>query len=522
VTTRPNILMIMTDQHRPDFTGFGGNPLVQTPHLDALAAASMRFDQAYVANPICMPNRSTIFTGRMPSVHGTRYNGIPLDPRARTFPGALREAGYRTAHIGKCHLQNMGSSPEQLLRALPDLPAHDARLENLPQGWDSFEDVARHLDGVVEMPNDYYGFGHVELSVGHSDGCTGHYYHWARERGVDLVQLHGAANATEVSNPSHHVWRTSIPEEIYPTTYITQATEQYLREHAASDLGEPFFAVCSYPDPHHPFTPPGKYYDMYDPGEVPMPRTFNDAHERSTPQYKRMLKRRGQPLKASVNPFSPTESEYREMAAKAFGMVTMVDEGIGQILATLQGSGLADNTIVIFTSDHGDMFGDHGAMLKGGMHYEGCIRVPLLIKRPGKPSGVCNALVGSIDLAATVMAMAGVEPYNGMQSIDLTGLLDGETTSLRESILIEEDQVHDIVHTGGSLRMRTLVTEQARLTLYDGLAHGELFDRINDPDETRNLFGLAEGGALQARHMEALVREMMAHSDRSPRPSAFA
>ena len=99
---RPNILMIVTDQHRPDFTGFGGNSVVKTPNLDALAAQSMRFDKAYVANPICMPNRSTIFTGRMPSVHGTRYNGIALDPKARTFPGALRAAGYRTAHIGKC------------------------------------------------------------------------------------------------------------------------------------------------------------------------------------------------------------------------------------------------------------------------------------------------------------------------------------------------------------------------------------------------------------------------------------
>jgi len=99
----------------------------------------MRFDRAYVANPICMPNRSTIFTGRMPSLHGTRYNGIPLDPRARTFPRSLREAGYQTAHIRKCHLQNMGSSPEQIARALPDLPPHDARIENFPEGWISLK-----------------------------------------------------------------------------------------------------------------------------------------------------------------------------------------------------------------------------------------------------------------------------------------------------------------------------------------------------------------------------------------------
>ena len=519
---RPNILLLMTDQHRPDFTGFGGNPVVQTPNLDALAAQSMRFERAYVANPICMPNRSTIFTGRMPSLHGTRYNGIPLDPRARTFPRSLREAGYHTAHIGKCHLQNMGSSPEQLARALPDLPPNDSRIEDLPKGWDLYEDVNRHMAEQGKMPDDYYGFAQVDLSVGHSDSCTGHYFHWARERGFDLATLRGAAHAIEISHPSHHVWRTSVPEEIYPTTYITERTQTFLRHHAAQRDDAPFFAVCSYPDPHHPFTPPGEYYDMYDPADVPLPSSFDDPHERSTPQYKRMQRKRGQPLRAHVNPFSPTEAEYREMAAKAYGMVSMVDNAIGRIFQTLDDTGLADDTVVIFTSDHGDMFGDHGMMLKGAMHYEGCIRVPLLVKTPGRNAGVCNSLVGSIDLAATILSMAGVEAHHGMQSHDLTPLLDDRDASLRETVLIEEDQVHDMVHTGRSLRMRTLLTKTARLTIYDGLDHGELFDRADDPDEMQNLFGRPKAAALQAELMGCLAREMMSLADISPRPTAFA
>jgi len=512
----------MTDQHRPDFTGFGGNSLVRTPYLDALAAQSTRFNKAYVSNPICMPNRSTIFTGRMPSLHGTRYNGIPLDPRARTFPRSLRDAGYRTAHIGKCHLQNMGSSPEQLARALPDLPPLDSRAENLPDGWDLYENVNRHMSEKVAMPDDYYGFAHVDLSVGHSDGCTGHYFHWARERGFDLADLRGAANAIEVSQPSHHVWRTSVPEEVYPTTYITERTQDYLNHHATTQSGSPFFAVCSYPDPHHPFTPPGKYYDMYDPADIPLPASFHDPHERSTPQYQRMKRKQGQPLKAHVNPFSPTEAEYREMAAKAYGMISMVDDAVGQIFQTLEETNLLDDTIVIFTSDHGDMFGDHGMMLKGAMHYDGCTRIPLLVKRPGHASGICESLVGSIDLAATILSLAGVEPYNGMQSHDLTPLLDNPSETLRETILIEEDQVHDMVHTGRSLRMRTLITDTARLTIYEGLNHGELFNRAEDPAEMHNLFGLPEAVRLQTDLMEKLAHEMMSLGDNSPRPTAFA
>lgn len=522
MATRPNILMIITDQHRPDFTGFGGNPIVKTPNLDSLASAAMRFDNAYVANPICMPNRSTIFTGRMPSLHGSRYNGVPLDPRARTFPSVLRAAGYRTAHIGKCHLQNMGSSPEQLARAMPDLPAKDAHDDGLPDGWDQFENVARHTAERVEMPDDYYGFEQMDLSVGHSDGCTGHYFHWAKDKGIDLSNLRGAKHAIEVSDPSHHVWRTSVPEAVYPTTYITERTEAYLQRHAAERANEPFFAVCSYPDPHHPFTPPGKYFDMYRPEDMILPPTFGDPHARSTPQYKRMLRKRGQPLKAHVNPFAPTEAEYREMAARAFGMISMVDDGIGRVLDTLDASGLADDTIVIFTSDHGDMFGDHGMMLKGGMHYEGCIHVPLLIKTPGKACGVSQSMVGSLDLARTALGLADVEGYHGMQGHDLSPLLDAPEQTPRRAVLIEEEQVHDIAHAGRPLRMRTLVTESARLTIYDGLTHGELFDRVSDPDEMQNLYGRPEAADLQARMTDALAREMMSHSDVSPRPTAFA
>ena len=522
MSKRPDILLLMTDQHRPDFTGFGGNSIVQTPNLDALAAQAMRFDRAYVANPICMPNRSTIFTGRMPSLHGTRYNGIPLDPRARTFPRSLREAGYQTAHIGKCHLQNMGSSPEQVARALPDLPPHDARIENFPEGWDLFEDINRHLAELVEMPDDYYGFTHVDLSVWHSDGCTGHYFHWARQRGVDLTKLRGASNAIEVSQPSHHVWRTSLPEDIYPTSYITERTQDFLCRHAKTQTDKPFFVVCSYPDPHHPFTPPGKYYDMYDAADVSLPSCFDDPHEHSTPQYKRMQRKRGQPLKSHVNPFSPTEAEYREMAAKAYGMISMVDDAIGRIFQTLDETGLASETIVIFTSDHGDMFGDHGMMLKGAMHYEGCTRIPLLVKTPGRAAGVCKNLVGSIDLAATILSLAGVEAHRGMQSHDITPLLDDPNATVRETILIEEDQIHDMVHTGKSLRMRTLLTKNDRLTIYDGLEHGEFFDHSEDPGEMRNLFGIPEAVSQQAELMERLAREMMSLDDISPRPTAFA
>jgi arylsulfatase A-like enzyme len=124
-------------------------------------------------------------------------------------------------------------------------------------------------------------------------------------------------------------------------------------------------AVVSYPDPHHPFTPPGKYFDMYSPADYVLPETFSDSHKQGAPHYRKAITEGPAGLRRGVNMFAPTEIELREMAAKEYGMISMIDDSIGEILKQLTDLGLDDNTIVVFTSDHGDMFGDHGMMLKG-------------------------------------------------------------------------------------------------------------------------------------------------------------
>ena len=142
--TQPNVLLILTDQHRADHVGFAGNTEVRTPNLDALAAESVVFERTYVANPICMPNRASLFTGVMPSSHGTRYNGIPLDWSANTFARVLREAGYRTGYFGKCHLQTMGSSPTRMAQWQQQLPPDDGRIDPYPPEVYEWENRERH------------------------------------------------------------------------------------------------------------------------------------------------------------------------------------------------------------------------------------------------------------------------------------------------------------------------------------------------------------------------------------------
>jgi arylsulfatase A-like enzyme len=514
---RPNVVLVMTDQHRHDHVGFAGAP-VDTPHLDALAARSRVFRNAWVANPICQPNRSTILTGRVPSAHGTRHNGISLDPRSATFVRQLREAGYRTGVIGKLHVQNMGDHPELLPHVVDPLPPVEALTVGEP-GWDTWELEQRYddPDACHEVPPDFYGFDHVELAVNHSDFAGGHYRLWLREQGVDPATVQGLANAETVSPRWDQVRRPGLPVELYPTSWIAERAEAFLARHAASDA--PFFLQVSFPDPHHPFTPPGEWFDRYDPADVPVPDTFGDPHTGSLEHLRRIVADRGQ-QHFPLAPWAPTEEQLREAMAAEFGMISLIDTAVGRVLGALTAAGLADDTIVVFTSDHGDMFGDHGLMLKSGMHYAGCLRVPLTIAVPGVAPGPTDALVSSLDLAATVCELAGVDDFFGDQGRSLAPIVADPAAPGRDSVLVEEEQLFRNASTGRRLRMRTLVTPDARITRYHGTDRFELFDRRADPDELRNLDQDPAAIDLAREMGGALLQAMLDHVD-EPRRATF-
>jgi len=187
------------------------------------------------------------------------------------------------------------------------------------------------------------------------------------------------------------------------------------------------------------------------------------------------------------------------------------------VLGALERSGQAARTFVVFTSDHGDMFGDHGLMLKGAMHYEGCVRVPLAIAGPGIAPGVTRSLASSLDLAQTVLELADVPAHHGMQGVSLAPLLQNPGAVVRDHVLIEEEQMADMLRVGRPLRMRTLVTEDSRLTLYDGSDEGELFDLERDPRELQNLWSRLDARARRSELLERLARLLMEYSDPSPK-----
>jgi arylsulfatase A-like enzyme len=229
-----NILWIIADQLRADHTGFGGNPVVRTPNLDTLAARGTVLERAYVANPICMPNRCSMITGRMPTAHGVIFNDRSLAWNSNTCARALVDAGYDTALIGKSHLQH-GLS-RNVTRGHRSAPTHAAVL---PQGWDTLEDAERYLEGAPRIA-DFYGFRHVEFAIGHGDAVTGHHYRWALQRGADPAMLNTAWESAGPARERYPGWwqvyQPTLPED-GPAPSIHASRQVVAGVHAAGHAG---------------------------------------------------------------------------------------------------------------------------------------------------------------------------------------------------------------------------------------------------------------------------------------------
>lgn len=522
-TRRPNFLFVITDQQRADHLGCYGNPVLRTPNIDSLAGKGTRWDRFYVASPICMPNRASIMTGRMPSLHGALHNGIALSKDHTTFTELLKDAGYRTGLIGKSHLQNFTGRPaanrfkpiegmhtpsEGLRDAYKD-NRHSADYDlEIAQTWD--KPLADRIDG------DFYGFEHVEVAADHADGASGDYALWARSRRVDFDTLTGPENALPDNQcTAPQAWRTAVPEELYSTTWVAERTEAWLAELAAEDAA--FFLQMSFPDPHHPFTPPGRYWDMYAPDDIPLPASFGKG-DLPPIRAMRAAMRNHSDSRDTPSPFAVTADEARTLIALTYGAISMIDDAVGRVLARLQDLGLADNTIVIFTSDHGDYMGDHGLMLKMLMHYQGIIRVPFIWHDPAEPgAGSVNTGLGSsIDIPATILARAGIQPFNGLQGRNLF------RDPPPEGVIIEEDSQRVMTGFDRLQRVRTLVTERYRMSLREGEDWHELYDLHTDPDELSNLYQAPTAAAVRAELTELMLRRMIMLQDRAPLPAYLA
>lgn len=527
MTQRPNFLFIITDQHRADHLGCYGNDVLRTPHIDSLAARGTRFDRFYVANPVCMPNRASLMTGRMPSVNGVRHNGLPLPLDQVTFVELLAAAGYHTGLVGKAHLQNFTSydpvigfetSPG---RTPPPEALREADRRRLDGPEYDIEKEKQWADPSHDVPLPFYGFREARICTNHGDLVGADYRRWLEGKQPGASSLIGPEAAMpDQRRAAPQAWRTAVPEELYPTTYVKELTCDFLERRAAGGGDAPFFLQASFPDPHHPFTPPGKYWDMYDPDRIPLPSSFDRGDSAPLVWMRDQLAQGTVDRSGPTAAFAVTAAEARTIIALTYGMIAMVDDAVGEILATLDRLGLSEDTVVIFTADHGDFMGDHGIMLKYMLHYQGIIRVPCIIADPAadRAGTVRSDLASSIDLAPSILGRAGLQPYNGMQGRDL---LDAAAPA-PDGLIVEEDSAFRLYGNDTPDRVRTLVTDRWRLSYHQAGDWWELYDLTQDPDEIVNLWDSPQRPAVADELVRQMLSRLVALNDTSPLPTGRA
>lgn len=509
---QPNILLITSDQQHWTTLGFL-NPKIKTPNLDRLAAGGTNFNRAYCPNPTCTPTRASIITGMYPSRHGAWTLGTKLPEDTPTVGEELHKHGYATCLVGKAHFQPLASTDDcHSIECQPTL--RDIEF------WRSFND--KHTP--------WYGFDRCELARMHGDEThVGQQYAaWMEDKGLanwkDYFQpLEGdeAPFAPPLADGPGYGWRKDmhwkLPEEYHYTTWTGEMTRDEIRkQHAA---GKPFFCWSSYHDPHPPYCVPEPWASMYDPADMEIGH-FVEGEFDDMPLPHQMTRGDGPTVREQFHEmFGPWNHGYhdhgmdddtlRQCMAIYYGMVSFMDDQIGKTLDTLDELGIADNTLVVFSTDHGHFLGQHGLVAKGPFHYDDVIRLPFIARYPGRiPAGQhSDAITSLVDLAPTFLDAAGIDVPIWMQGTSALETWSGGEPN-RDHAIVEMHHTREKVH------LRTLVTERFKFTIYRGRDWGELFDLEDDPNELKNRFNAPEYAGVKA-----LLCQKLAEADMEREPA---
>ncbi len=493
MSTKKNVLLITSDQQHWFTMGFL-NPEVETPNLDRLAKSGTYFNRAYTVNPTCTPTRCSWITGTYPSQHGAYSLGTKLMENVPTVGDEFRNAGYRTGLVGKAHFQPLLSTDEYpSLEAYPYL--HD-------------------LDFWRNYKEPFYGFGDYALARNHTDESHvgQHYALWMIEKGYENWRDYFLPNppAYSIADDAHaesvhekrrpgQAWE--IPEEIHYNTWIAEQTNEFMEEY--KNNGENFFLWASFFDPHPQYMIPEPYASMYDPDKVTVPEMTEGEFDDMPPHFamtqnpnadwNRYCTDEGSNVLHGAGYHVKSRAERAQNIATMYGMMTMMDKYIGVILDKLEQLGLREDTLIVFTSDHGDFLGQHGLTAKAIHHYEDLLRVPLIASMPGciPQNEVSDSLQSTVDLAPTMLSFAGLPIPRYMTGLDEKPVWCGDQKSLRNHVIVENR------HNPTTMNLKTYIDERYKLTIYYNRDYGELFDLEQDPGELENLWSRPERQELK-------------------------
>ena len=495
MSRKTNILFITSDQQHWSALGYL-NPEISTPNLDRLVRRGTIFQRAYTVNPTCTPTRASWITGLYPSQHGAYSLGTKLMEHVPTVGDIFQEHGYQTTLVGKAHFQPLKGTDQF------------TSLESYP--------ILHDLDFWRDFHGPFYGFQHVELARNHTDESHAgqHYALWMEEKGYSDWSKYFLPN----HDPLQPGQPWEIPEEIHYNAWIAERTNALMAQYRQDD--RPFFLWASFFDPHPQYMVPEPYASMYDPESVTVPEhrsgEFDDKPpyfkyaQQENPDFSAYQEPGGNGIHGAGSHLRSTETKAKNIATM-YGMMTMLDKYIGKILDKLDELGLAENTLVCFTSDHGDFWGQHGLVAKAIHHYEDLLRIPLVVSMPGTiPDGVqSSALQSTLDLPQTFLSFAGLPVPRSMTGVDEKAVWTGETPQLRHHVMVENQ------HQPTTMNMRTYINQRYKMTVHYNHSYGELYDLEADPGEYVNLWDLPE---FQDLKRDLLLEFIHAEMAKAPLP----
>lgn len=453
---QPNILWICTDQQRYDTIYALNNPHIHTPNLDRLCQEGTAFTHAYCQSPVCTPSRASFLTGRYPStIHVNRNGNAHFPHHVPLITKRLADAGYDCGLAGKLHIAS---------------------------AWNGEEE--RTEDGYRRF---WYSHGPAQ-----GIGRGNQYTEWLTAQGISLDEVF-----TRKADGSYGQYRPDALPQYHQTTWCADRAIEFMHEKREG----PWLMSVNFFDPHAPFDPPASYTERYDPQALPRPlfqASDLDVQARLQTVY----------FQRNAN---PPDDQMQAIIAAYYGMIELIDEQLGRMLQALEETGQRENTLVIFMSDHGEMLGDHGLLLKGCRFYEGLVRVPLILRWPGEiPAGlVSHALVALLDIAPTLADLTRT-PFPEAQGRSLLPLLRGEKQDSEHRAYVRCEYYDALnMHAPHAPEKHTPCwatmyrDERYKLVTYHTLDYGELYDLVDDPHEFHNLW---EDRAATALKCELLKR----------------
>jgi arylsulfatase A-like enzyme len=472
---RPNILLIYTDQQRWDTLNSSGNPTIHTPNLDALAREGVTFDHHFVQHPLCMPSRVSMLTGQYPATLGITHMGVPVPPDTVTLPRLLHSYGYRTANFGKLHFQP-------------------------------------HANRDHRAPHPAYGFD--ELAVSDEPGVYMDAYrawvrHKLRQSGRDMAQLDRLSVGLP---PARHIWQQvmdhpdpvshpstgerddftgAIPfpadDDLTHSAFVADQAIDFIRRQTGD---QPFLCIAGFFAPHAPWVVPQTYLDQYDRDALPLPNYPQDVN--------------------AQRPADPaarfSDAQLRSAKHGYYAMISEVDHYVGSILSTLAAQNFADNTIVVFTSDHGEWLGDHLRYGKGYPGDDATSRTPLIIHAPGGTAHrqPYSGIVEAVDIVPTLLDLAAIQAPSHLQGRSLAPVIFGQPDTGRSSALMEA--------TG----WKALRTNRFRYLLHEDGSE-MLWDLTRDPGEYHDVAGEAAYADDLAECRNLLLQRLLVRERPLPR-----